>query len=66
MYLIDFPTELDIAWLISVSIFFISLFFDKQLTILISISSGLLLFGLLKHFIIDEKIHIKFFRNVSK
>ena len=55
-----------VAFLFSVSIFFISLFFDKQLTILISISSGLLLFGLLKHFIIDEKIHIKFFRNVSK
>ena len=48
-----------ISFLISISTFFISFLFNKQLTILMTISSGLLLFGLVKHLIIDEKIHIK-------
>ena len=55
-----------IAFISVIIIFLISILFNKQLTILMSISSGLLLVGLLKYLIVDEKIPIKFFKKLIK
>tara|TARA_Y100001968_G_scaffold315697_1_gene342592 strand:- start:645 stop:1391 length:747 start_codon:yes stop_codon:yes gene_type:complete len=55
-----------VSFLIFILVFVVSIFIEKQLLVLMITSSGLLLFGLIKYFLFEEKIHIKFFRNVSK